>query len=117
MDTLPPGPLILSLLLIVAFSAIITIAETATVAISDARLKKLAEDGDRRAVRLFKLLDENPSEFMDAMQFSTNFFGFLASSVASIGFVHTLVVFVESYGVSVPDGLLKSIVILQLRWL
>ena len=85
MDTLPPGPMLIVLLVLLLINAVITYVETATVAINDAKLKALAESGDKRAKRLFRLLDERPSQFMDAMEFSINFLGFLISGCVAVG--------------------------------
>lgn len=112
MDTLPPGLLAILLLLLIVFSAVVTLAETSTIAISDARLKMLADEGNKKAKNLYKLTDENPSGFMDAMQLLTNFLGFLISAGASVGFVSLLVRLAAEAGIPVQGDAMRMIAVL-----
>ncbi|MBQ3573464.1 MAG: HlyC/CorC family transporter, partial [Clostridia bacterium] len=68
MDSLPPQPMILILLILIVLSIINTLSRTASVAVSDSWLKQQAEDGNRRAKRLFALIDRSPSGMIDGLE-------------------------------------------------
>ena len=59
--------LILAIVLILCI--VNTLARTASVAVSDAWLKQQAEDGNKKAKRLCKILEKNSSGFMDSLEF------------------------------------------------
>lgn len=46
-----------------------TLVKKASVAVSDVRLKQLADDGNKKAKRLYNLLEANPSGAMDGLDF------------------------------------------------
>lgn len=69
LDAVPPRQVLWVILIVFAFLAALTAcAHQATVVINDARLKKLAEDGNKRAIKLEKFLDGSSSAFVSAMQ-------------------------------------------------
>ena len=49
---------------LIGLNAIFACAETATISINDNKLAKMAEDGDKRAIRLVRLTNE-PARFLD----------------------------------------------------
>ncbi len=71
MDSLPPQPMLLVLFILIVLSIINTLSRTASVAVSDSWLKQQAEDGNRRAKRLFTLLDRSPSGIIDGLEFNS----------------------------------------------
>ena len=68
MDSLPPQPMLLILFILIVLSIINTLSRTATVAASDSWLKQQAEDGNKRAKRLFTLIDRSPSGIIDGLE-------------------------------------------------
>lgn len=71
--------LLAALILINAFFAM---SEMAIVSANDAKIKKLAEDGNQKAIMLTKLLSK-PSSFLAAIQVGVTLSGLLSSAVAS----------------------------------
>lgn len=69
MDSLPPQPVLVILAIVLVLCVVNTLARTASVAVGDAWLKQQAEDGNRRAKRLCRILERNSSGFMDALEF------------------------------------------------
>jgi putative hemolysin len=67
-------------LLIIA-NAVFVAAEIALVTVRRSRLQQRAEDGDRRATRVLKLL-RDPSRFLAVIQIGITFIGFLAAAFA-----------------------------------
>lgn len=66
-----------------------TAAETAIVSFSDAKLRRLAEEGDKRALRLKKVVD-HPSAFMNTTQFCFFLCSLGAAAVAVLCFTPCL---------------------------
>ncbi len=73
------------LIVLVALSAALTAAESAIIALNDARLEKLASGGEKRAVRLKKLTDK-PGRFLSAMHSAVTIFGYIAAGYAAYRF-------------------------------
>lgn len=69
MDSLPPRPTLLIWAVVLVLCIINTLAKRSSIAISDARLKQLAEDGNKKAKRLYSLLEKNSSGAMDGLDF------------------------------------------------
>lgn len=84
LDTLPERQwLIIVTVVLFIIGTLATCAETATIGINDARLKKLADQGDRRAVRLYRLVSANSSAFKNAMEFLNVILPFAISAFAA----------------------------------
>ncbi|MBR2365742.1 MAG: HlyC/CorC family transporter [Oscillospiraceae bacterium] len=103
------GLLILQLVLI-ALNAIFACAELAVLSINETKLERMADQGDRRAKRLFKLTRE-PAKFLATIQVAITLSGFLGSAFAADGFSEPLVEWLLSLGVKMPRGTLDSIVV------
>ncbi len=71
MDSLPPRPMLIVLIIMFVFSVVNTLAKTAVVAVSDAWLKQQAEDGNKRAKRISKLLGKNSTKIMDSLELAS----------------------------------------------
>jgi len=78
------GPLLLQLVLIF-LNAVFAMAEIAVISISEPRLNKVSEEGDRRATRLLKLKGE-PAKFLATIQVAITLSGFLGSAFAADNF-------------------------------
>lgn len=103
-------PQLLLLLILIALNALFAATEIAVISLSEAKLRKQAEEGDRRAARLLKLVRE-PDHFLSTIQVGITLAGFLASAFAADGFSDRLVSWlVEDCGVStLPENTLNAI--------
>lgn len=89
--------LILVLILINAFFAA---TEMAVVSVNKNRIKILAQDGNKRAAALLKMID-NPNTFLSTIQIAITLAGFLASAVTAIGLSDEVGAFIVSkFGLS-----------------
>ena len=98
---LPKLLLLAALILINAFFAA---AEIAAISLSEARLKKQAGEGDKKAAKLLKLT-QTPDHFLSAIQIGVTLAGFLSSAFAADSFSDPLVKWlVEEQGVTALDS-------------
>ena len=104
------GLIILQVVLI-ALNAIFACAELAVLSINETKLERMADQGDRRAKRLFKLTRE-PAKFLATIQVAITLSGFLGSAFAADGFSEPLVDWVVSLGVTLPRATLDSIAVI-----
>ena len=91
MDTL------ISILLVVFFvlvNAFFSGTEMAVISLNDAKMHKLAEEGDRKALRVIKFLD-NPGNFLATIQVGVTLAGFLSSAFAANSFASKLALWVD----------------------
>ncbi len=77
--------LLLLQVVLIALNAIFACAEIAVLSVSDAKLKKLSEDGNRSARRLGSLTRE-PAKFLATIQVAITLSGFLGSAFAADNF-------------------------------
>lgn len=103
------GLIILQLVLI-ALNAIFACAELAVLSINETKLERMADQGDKRAKRLFKLTRE-PAKFLATIQVAITLSGFLGSAFAADGFSEPLVDWILSLGVNIPRATLDSIAV------
>ncbi|MDR1464034.1 MAG: hemolysin family protein [Oscillospiraceae bacterium] len=73
------------LAVLILVNAFFAMSEIAVISVSDAKLERLAAQGDKRAVRLRKLT-LNASRFLSTIQIGVTLAGFLASSSAAQSF-------------------------------
>ena len=91
MDTL------LSILLVVFFvfvNAFFSGTEMAVISLNDAKMHKLAEDGDKKAHRVIKFID-NPGNFLATIQVGVTLAGFLSSAFAANSFASRLALWAD----------------------
>ena len=84
------GRQLLIVLLLILVNAFFAAAEIALISLNDAKVRHEAEDGDRKARRLLKLVD-NPTQFLSTIQIAITLAGFLASAFAADTFSDRLV--------------------------
>lgn len=75
---------------LIFLNAFFAMTEIAVVSLSQTKLKKLEEDGDKSASRLLKLLEE-PTAFLSTIQVGITLAGFLGSAFAADSFSEMLV--------------------------
>ena len=77
------------LLVLILLNAFFAMSEIAIISLNDAKIKKMAEDGDKRAKKILKLTD-NPSNFLSTIQLGVTLAGFLTSASAADSFADPL---------------------------
>lgn len=104
------GLIVLQIVLI-ALNAIFACTEIAVLSINETKLERMADQGDKRAKRLFKLTRE-PAKFLATIQVAITLSGFLGSAFAADNFSEPLVNWVVSLGVNLPRATLDSIAVI-----
>ena len=100
------GPIVLQVVLI-GLNAVFASAELAVISMNDAKLQKLAKEGDVRAKRLVSLT-EQPAKFLATIQVAITLAGLLGSAFAAENFAGALVEAVQKTGVGISESVLKS---------
>ena len=100
--------LILLQFIFIFFNAIFACAELAVVSMNDNKLAKLAESGDKRAMRLASLT-EQPSRFLSTIQVGITLVNLLSSAVASRNFSERLEIWLIRIGLNIPEAVLNVI--------
>ena len=75
------GQLLLQIILIFV-NAVFACSEMAVVSLNEKKMEKLAEDGNKKAAKLIKML-QNPDRFLSTIQISITLAGFLGSAFAA----------------------------------
>ena len=103
--------LLLLQVVLIALNAIFACAEIAVLSINETKLERMADQGDRRAKRLFRLTRE-PAKFLATIQVAITLSGFLGSAFAADNFSDPLVDWVLSLGVNVPRATLDTLALI-----
>ena len=108
----PLLPQILVLVILIFLNAFFAAAEIAVISLSEGKMRKLAEEGDKRAARLLKLI-QAPDNFLSTIQIGITLAGFLASAFAADTFSGRLVRWlVDDCGVTaLPERTLNAIMV------
>ncbi len=101
------GTLILALIALVALSAFFSASETAYTSLNKARLKSMANNGDRRAARALKL-SEDYDRLLSGILVGNNIVNILSASLATVLFVRLL----GGAGVSVSTAVMTVFVLM-----
>jgi len=115
MDEDPLIWMLLLQLLLIGLNAIFACTEIAVISLNKNKLTKLAQSGDKRAIRLEKLT-EQPARFLSVIQVGITLAGFLGSAFAAENFSKKLVAYFINSGINIPKNLLSmaSIIIITL---
>lgn len=109
------GQLLLQLILIL-LNAIFACAEIAVISVSEAKLAKLEEQGDKRAKKL-RRLKEQPSKFLSTIQIAITLSGFLGSAFAADNFASRIVEKVAETGIQVSADVLQTVAVILITLL
>lgn len=90
---------IIMIVILTIINAFLAGAEMAFVSLNPNKIKSLAEDGNKKAIKVIKLLDSS-DEFLSAIQVGITFAGFFNSAAASQAFVYRL----SPYLSQIPGG-------------
>ncbi len=104
------GFLLLLQVVLIGLNAIFASAEIAVLSINEAKLERMASDGNTKAKRLFKLTRE-PARFLATIQVAITLSGFLGSAFAAENFSEPLVDWVLGLGVSMPRASLEAVAV------
>lgn len=85
----PIGSRLLLQLALILINAFFAATETAVVSLNENRIRKQAEDGNPKAIRLLRMI-ESPTRFLSTIQVCITLSGFLASAFASDAFAERL---------------------------
>ena len=102
--------LLLIQVILIALNAIFACAEIAVLSINETKLERMAEQGDKRAKRLFRLTQE-PAKFLATIQVAITLSGFLGSAFAADNFSEPLVDWIVGLGVTIPRSTLDTIAV------
>ena len=98
------------IVVLLAFSAFFSMSETAFTSVNQVRLKKMAKDGDKKAARALKIL-ENYDKFLTTILIGNNLVNIGASSLATVMFGVILVGYASST-VSLTSTVVMTIIVL-----
>lgn len=101
---------ILLLIVLIGLNAFFAASEIALISLNDNKVRIMAEEGDRKARKLMKLLGE-PSRFLATIQIGITLAGFLASAFAAQTFADPLVAWLSGFGLGVSASLLKGVTV------
>ncbi len=101
------GAVILQVILIF-LNAVFASAEMAVVTVSETKLEKLSEEGNKKARRLLKLKG-NPSKFLSTIQVAITLAGLLGSAYAADNFAEPLSKWILSLGAKIPQATLNTV--------
>lgn len=97
-------------IVLIFLNAIFASAEIAVLSINETKLERMANDGNKKAKRLFKLTRE-PAKFLATIQVAITLSGFLGSAFAADNFSEPLVEWILSLGVKMPRATLDAIAV------
>lgn len=103
--------LLLIQVILIALNAIFASAEIAVLSTNETKMAKLAEEGNKKAIRLSHLISE-PSRFLSTIQVAITLSGFLGSAFAADNFSDPLVDLLIGAGVDIPRSTLNTLAVI-----
>ena len=77
------------LIILIGLNAFFAASEIAFISLNDAKIEKMAKEGNKKAKQISKML-EAPSKFLSTIQIGITLAGFLSSAFASDAFAYRL---------------------------
>jgi len=99
------------LVLLVSTNAFLAASEIALISLNDKKVKKMAEEGNKKAKILEKLISE-PSKFLATIQIGITLSGLLASAFASESFADKLTELIMSTNLPFDKSIVKGVILL-----
>ncbi len=108
----PLLPKLLVLVILILINAFFAAAEIAVISLSETKLRRQADDGDRKAKKLLMLM-QSPDRFLSAIQIAITLAGFLSSAFAADSFAGRLVHYLteEKGFTAIPTATLNTIMV------
>lgn len=97
-------------IVLIALNAVFASAEIAVLTVNEAKLERMAQQGNKRAGRLFRLTRE-PAKFLATIQVAITLSGFLGSAFAADNFSDPLVELALGLGINIPRSTLDVIAV------
>lgn len=97
--------------ILILFNAVFACAEIAVISMNDSKLAKLAEAGDKRAMRLASLTKQ-PAKFLATIQVGITLAGFLGSAFAADNFSDRIVDWLIAQGVTIAPAKLDVLAVI-----
>ena len=101
------GKLIL-LVVLIFLNAVFASAEIAVISMNDAKLRQLTSEGNKKAIKLSKLVSQ-PSRFLATIQVAITLAGLLSSAFAADSFSQPIVEWLIKSGVGISEETLSTI--------
>lgn len=76
-------------IILIALNAFFAATEIAVISLNEKKVRALAEDGNKKAVKMLKIIEE-PTKFLSTIQIGITFAGFLGSAFAADNFAERL---------------------------
>lgn len=95
-------------IVIILLNAVLAGAEAAVISINSAKLEKLVNDGNKKALKLQKITDEQ-SKVLSAIKIAVTFFGFTGAAFFAENFAYRIVKLINNAGVIDYDSILKPV--------
>jgi putative hemolysin len=105
-----PLPQLLLQAVLIGINALFAAAEFAFMSLNENKLRRQAEDGDKKAVQMLRMIEQPPG-FLSSIQIAVTLAGFLGSAFAARNFSYILSdVFIKKWGIKfLSEGTLNSI--------
>ncbi len=97
--------------ILIALNAVFACAEIAVITMNDAKLAKLAAEGDKRAIKLARLTSQ-PARFLATIQVAITLSGFLGSAFAADNFAKRITAAVSFSWPTAPAATINTISVL-----
>ena len=104
---------ILILLVLILSNAYFAATEIAFISLNDAKIQKQAQKGNKKAIRIHKMLKE-PSKFLATIQIGITLAGFLSSAFAADAFAQTLAIKLNEIFPMIAIDIFKAISIITI---
>ncbi len=96
---------------LIFLNAVFACAEIAVISFNEVKLKKMAEEGDKRAQRL-SVLTKTPARFLATIQVGITLAGFLGSAFAADNFSDRIVNWLISIGITISPSKLDVLAVI-----
>lgn len=101
----------LILLLLILVNAFFSLSEIAIISMNDNKIRRLAEEGNPKALHLLKFL-EQPGNFLSTIQVGVTFAGFLASAFAADSFSEPVTAYIAAQTGMTNIGTINNAVVI-----
>ncbi|MBO5163714.1 MAG: HlyC/CorC family transporter [Ruminococcus sp.] len=95
---------------LIALNAVFACAEIAVISANPTKIDKLADEGNKKAVRLKKLTEE-PARFLATIQVAITLSGFIGAAFAADNFADKIVQLTDNAGFEEYSGILKPVAV------
>lgn len=106
---------IILLAVLIFLNAVFASAEIAVISMNDARLRQLTNEGNKKAVRLSRLV-EQPSRFLATIQVAITLAGLLSSAFAADSFAEPVVRHFNAAGISLNQNIVVIVITVILAY-